>query len=1621
MKRSRILNLALATTLGALAGLPAHLEADDTEIYLGDQTLADGVRPNVLFILDTSGSMSGTDGQAKDRLDRMKEALHIVLDEANNINVGLMRFTDPGGPILFPVSYIDEDVTIAEAGGGAGSDVNVQVRSSADDAEQLVGTGAVDLVSDRLDLVAVTDAVDSTLLPRQVSSQSNNAEQRLSDGDVVTGSQIDMSPSQTNGFRFTNVTIPPGATIVDARLVFTARNSDSSATALTFYGEVNPDPTSFPTSCNGCANVSSRAKTATSVTWNPPSWSSNNEYPTDDLSAIVQQLVDQPGWASGNAMVFIQTNGGSGQRRAYSYNGSSSRAVKLEITYATTVISDNQIVGLRFQDVGIPQGALITSAVIEFWPSATGSSDADIVIQGHATDDAPAFAAATGNLSAATRPRTTTAITWNDVPAWDQVDIVRQTPDLTNLVQEIVNRPGWCGNNAMAFLLELNGIGNPGPRIAETFDHDPSRAPRLRINFDESSVAPDACINQWVQRQIETNDDDAEETLGSGSVSTGGSSMDITSSQVNGLRFQNVPIAQGTTILEARLVYTARDTDSGAATLRFYAENADDSPGFSNSANDISSRAKTIASATWAPDDWDITGEQHVTADLRDLIQEVIDRPGWSEGNSLAIVQEHLSGTQRRAHTFNGNAAFAPRLRIKIQGALANGGAGFKTVRTRLKEIIDELDHQGHTPIVDTMYEAARYFRGDAVYWGLTRGFDRAFGNFNAPDTNDAVRRNTRVSHPASYTGGFVYREPECTDGNPNIDECKSEMILGAAQYVSPVTEICQANHIVLLTDGEANHNDSEALIKSYIPTPSCMASDPDEACVRDLVQWMHGSDQVSSLTGDQIVTTHTIGFNFSGNILRDIASLGGGQFYEASTANELANVFKAIIADILSRTTSFATPSLSVNAFNRLFHRNEVYFSLFKPNPRARWEGNTKKYALCKSAADGCTLGQVLDANGDPAIGSDNRITDEAESFWSGTRDGAEVEVGGAGNEIPPHISRRVYTYTGAAAPNGELLGTAANEVSVSNAALTKDLLGDSLMSDTERAELIQWIRGQDVDDEDTDGDTDENRYAFNDPLHSSPVAVTFGGTELDPVIKLFVGTNDGGLRMINAANGEEEWIFYPQVTLARQRTLRANPTGDHMYGIDGTPTVWVNDENRDGIVDPGLDFNGDGVKEFVRVFVGMRRGGENYYALDVTPAEATGPLTDPQRTTDVTPKLLWRIEGDSAEFPRLGQSWSRPKLAELRVGTITAGVSVPRTLLVIAGGYDEAQDTAFTSGGLGNAIYVVDPITGARLFWVSSYDHGDNQGVVVPDMTYPIPSDVAMLDADGNFTTERLYVGDVGGQIWRVEFRPDLSAAAGMKATVGKLAMVSDPAEPEDQRKFFYPPDVVQVNDSLYSSTGRYDMVTIVSGNRAHPLDTTVQDRFYAFRDVHTAALVDGVAGDPSDDDGLADGYDTLQGETVADPGDLFDVTTVNDPQGADLTALQNANGFALDLTANGEKGLAPPIVLAGKVFFTTYLPDGVVSSTSCALAEGSGLLYGINLLNGAAVFNWDGVGDDITLSAADRTYTLGGGIPSAAVPIFQPEGITLLVGGGGGASAVDPKIGLPRGRTFWFSGDS
>jgi hypothetical protein len=173
---------------------------------------------------------------------------------------------------------------------------NVSVNADADDAEQDQSTGRVNLNSTGLEMVD------------------------------------DAGIKQTIGLRFADVTMPAGMHIQNATIEFTARAQDTARTDLTFYGQASDRPFSFSDADN---DVWERPRTLASVQWDDiPTWlrtSPRTRYQTPDLSTIVQEIVDRPGWVSGNSLVFLID--GSGRRTAYAHDHTLQDPPLLSILY----------------------------------------------------------------------------------------------------------------------------------------------------------------------------------------------------------------------------------------------------------------------------------------------------------------------------------------------------------------------------------------------------------------------------------------------------------------------------------------------------------------------------------------------------------------------------------------------------------------------------------------------------------------------------------------------------------------------------------------------------------------------------------------------------------------------------------------------------------------------------------------------------------------------------------------------------------------------------------------------------------------------------------------------------------------------------------------------------------------------------------------------------------------------------------------------------------------------------------------------------------------------------------------------------------------------------------------
>lgn len=765
------------------------------------------------------------------------------------------------------------------------------------------------------------------------------------------------------------------------------------------------------------------------------------------------------------------------------------------------------------------------------------------------------------------------------------------------------------------------------------------------------------------------------------------------------------------------------------------------------------------------------------------------------------------------------------------------------------------------------------------------------------------------------------------------------------------------------------------------------------------------------------------------------LSESGKRQPITTHTGPELIRALSQALNRLLARPASLAAPAVPINAFNPLFNRDEAYLALLRPDTTRRWNGNVKKLNLCPDRRD-CVLGELLDRNARPAVGADGRLLDSAQTVWSAVADGLEIESGGAGDRLPPIAGRMLYTDLGLAdhPPNPIDLGSAAGDQVLNHAnQATNVLFREAICQKTDCDAVLRWMlggHGANPHDDRRSASADL-RWGIPDSLHASPVVVTYGGNEVEPIDKIFVGANDGSLRMLNGSNhatagGMEEWAFLPGEFLRAQEGLMSNPDGarKHAYGVDLTPRVLTHDLNRDGIIDPS-----DG--DYVWLFAGLRRGGASYYALDVTPASKLTTNRMTPGVPSIIPRFMWRISAGHddgfGDFTRLSQTWSRPVAGAVSVDD-GAGGTETRPVLIFGGGYDPSLDTGYglaaTDGdpNAGNAIYVVDARTGRLIRWISSDPGADIVIDQAPDtrMEHAIPSEISALDTNGDTLLDRLYFGDAGGNVWRIDLGANLGAAPASRdrTVVGKLAALATAGVRADERAIFERPDIVQVRDHTFAAPGqkRHDLVVVATGDRPAPLATDVDDRVYAIRDLAHRPL--GRVGASLH---LADRRYPRPGGAALTDRDLLDVTgnPIQDATGITraeaLEALRSGRGWYLNLeTAPGEKALAAPITLAGKLFVTTFSP--VSSSESCAVNEGQGRLYALDLLTGGAALDFDG-GRDRPLTRRDRSRLLGAGIPSAALPIFQESGISLLIGGSGGAIRVDPGIDLPRKRTYWL----
>lgn len=870
-------------------------------------------------------------------------------------------------------------------------------------------------------------------------------------------------------------------------------------------------------------------------------------------------------------------------------------------------------------------------------------------------------------------------------------------------------------------------------------------------------------------------------------------------------------------------------------------------------------------------------------------------------------------------------------------------------------------------PIAETYFEALKYFGGAEAHYG----------------TN---------SLPKNQVGS---------------------MLPGNIDYETPISETCQKNYVILVSNGLSAYDHLNATKRATLPefdTTQCNTNDPYapstsgsitgytnwdafnsdgstiDNCLDELAGWALNNDVATradtpSHEGDQNITTYTVGFAFPTNasqelldgeqLLRDTATKGGGRFIAADNEADLVRALNELVSEILKVNSTFSSPAVSVNAFNRATNLEDLYFTLFKPADGEHWEGNLKKFKLEFDAG----LPFVADKYSKPAIDDATGFFKETSvSYWTAAADapdGAETAKGGAASKIT--LPRKAYTFTGTYSgttgvltpSDGDLTSTA-NGLHWFNANITDNMLGGVLAKPNVlllgifpipyRDALLGWSNGYDFMDSDGDGYVSDVRREMGDPLHAEPALVQYGMTAGgEPDLVAYVATNDGYLHAFDTVTGKENFAFVPQEMLPKlQNIFDDTGVNGKAYGLDGNVISWINDKNRDGTI--------SGADEHVYLYFGMRRGGRYLYSMDVTDRNS--------------PKLRWVLEGGTGDYAEMGQTWSAPNVENIKMG------GVERTVLIFGAGYDTGQDVLLTRGtdSVGRGIFIVDADSG-ELLWRAGPDGGAD--LQLTDMQYSIPARVTPIDVDGDGYTERLYAGDMGGQLWRIDINNAASSSTSITATGGRIADLAIDGSVNDNRRFYNSPDVAMI---LEEGRAPYLSIVAASGYRAHPLQIDTHDRAYMIRD--------------------DDVYDVPASYTTLTEVDLFDTTDNAIGEGTQLEvdaaklSLSGAQGWYITFNEMngdfvGEKALSEPLILDGVAIFTTFIPASAgLTSNSCKANDGTGAIYFVNVVDGTPTKDNS---EDGSVTREDRRKLLArGGIPPTPRVIITKDGIpTLCVG--------------------------
>ena len=640
------------------------------------------------------------------------------------------------------------------------------------------------------------------------------------------------------------------------------------------------------------------------------------------------------------------------------------------------------------------------------------------------------------------------------------------------------------------------------------------------------------------------------------------------------------------------------------------------------------------------------------------------------------------------------------------------------------------------------------------------------------------------------------------------------------------------------------------------------------------------------------------------------------GYAFFANNASELTQALKYSFSLIKEATYAFSA-NVSVAA-SRTVDENYLYAASFQPlNQEPFWRGYLKKYQI----------------NTDGSVGS---------MLWDG------------GDKLANKMTasdRNIWTYKGST-------GGAVTAFNTTNMTYDDLNIDDSVPADALAAKnlIVGFIRGETT--------YNIESWKLGDIFRSTPVTVptpssyffdtrdsndafstfrtTYPRTTTNGLRLVLIGANDGQLHAFRTDNGYEAWSFIPPNYLTKLINIAHNvhPTGlTHQYFVDGPTTVadaWLG--SGDGKTKSANDWRTLAIFGEGRGMANLAWSSSASCSSDFKSTYATGygnfcgyhalDVTDTMTSAPNKPIYKWHLAPSATDAPALGEPWSKMIVSRVIIN------GNERWAGFIGAGYNAGNCLSEPCEKRGKGFFVIDLKDGSTI-WSFTHDGLGTAGNT--NMDFSLPANPLVIDNDADGFADTAYIGDMGGNIWRLRF-----CASGDPTTCNTTnwrgSRLYQRTSGSALTIFTAPTAAKDPSGNLWIYWG--------TGDKVDPVDTTIRNKFYGVKDTDFTST-----------------WSESNLESI-------DTTTYTDTSAK--------HGWYFNLSTGGEKVLYDPTVYGGVVYFTTYLPDQL--NNPCSQA-GTSYLWGINYLTGAGMIPTG------TSGGTARSKYIGTGMASGVVVSERP----------------------------------